>query len=81
MKKYFWTTGLFSFVILLLFACNRLDELPKNHAIGKIIAITGQCYGEMVLIEVENPKGIGLPGLLPYDLKENKQTSVMLIVN
>lgn len=54
-------------VFLLLFSlmvvgCEKKEELLPNHAKGKIIAVTTQCYGEVVVIEVENPKGIGLSG-------------------
>lgn len=54
-------------VFILLFnligaGCEKEEELPPNHAKGKIIAVTSQCYGEIVVIEVENPKGIGFSG-------------------
>jgi len=49
-------------LILMWVRCNKDDELPPHHAKGTIIAVTGGCYGEIVLIEVENPKGIGLKG-------------------
>jgi hypothetical protein len=42
--------------------CEKDKELPPYHAKGKIIAVTTQCYGEVVVIEVEKPKGIGFPG-------------------
>ncbi len=42
--------------------CEKEEELPPNTAKGKIIIVTRQYYGETVLIEVENPKGIGLSG-------------------
>mgnify|MGYP000848892791 CR=1 FL=1 len=44
------------------FSCEKAEVLPPNHAKGKIIAVTALCYGEIVLIEVENPKGIGVDG-------------------
>ena len=43
---------------LIVVGCNKY-ELPPFQAKGKIIAVTSMCYGEIVLIEVENPKGIG----------------------
>ena len=49
-------------VILLTSGCKNDDELLPNHAKGEIIAVTGGCYGEIVLIEVENPSGIGTSG-------------------
>lgn len=42
--------------------CAKEDELPPFHAKGKIIAVTSMCYGEVVLIEVEAPKGLGVKG-------------------
>jgi hypothetical protein len=59
-----------SFVFLLLSlmgaGCEKQEELPPNTAKGKIIVVTGQCYRETVLIEIENPKGIGLQGTFSF---------------
>jgi hypothetical protein len=52
--------------------CEKDEGLPPYHAKGKIIDITGGCYGEIVLIEVEKPKGIGFPGTFSYEGKENE---------
>ncbi|MPQ46285.1 hypothetical protein GCQ56_04625 [Marinifilum sp. N1E240] len=55
---------LFIFTCLFLFigvGCEKDDELPSYHAKGTIIEITGGCYGEIVIIDVEEPQGIGLP--------------------
>ena len=41
---------------------NEQEKLPLNHAKGTIIDVTSQCYGEVVLIEVDNPQGIGTAG-------------------
>jgi hypothetical protein len=61
MKSNYLILGLVScFLSLFSFACERTDVLPPNHAKGKIIAVTSLCYGEIVLIEVEKPKGIGV---------------------
>jgi hypothetical protein len=49
-------------IVTFLFSCERLETLPSNQAKGKIIIVTGFCYGEAVIIEVNNPKGIGLQG-------------------
>jgi hypothetical protein len=49
-------------VVLLGLGCEKEKELPPYHAKGKIIAVTSQCYGEVVVIEVENPKEVGLSG-------------------
>ena len=74
-------TTIFKISIILLFlslmgaGCEKEEELPPNHAKGKIILVTVQCYGETVLIEVENPKGIGKSGTFSYMGKENKKIS------
>ena len=41
---------------------NEPEKLPLNHAEGTIINVTTRCYGEVVLIEVNNPLGIGTQG-------------------
>jgi hypothetical protein len=51
---------IFLFLSLIGAGCEKEDELPPFHAKGKIIAVTAMCYGEIVLIEVENPKGLGV---------------------
>jgi hypothetical protein len=53
--------------------CDKDEKLPPYHAKGKIIEVTGGCYGEIVLIEVENPTGIGLPGTFPEPGKEDEE--------
>lgn len=63
--------------IFLLFSligagCEKEDELLPYHAKGKIITVTSMCYGEVVLIEVEEPKGIGLSGTFSYLGNENE---------
>ena len=57
-------------LILMGVRCNKDDKLPLYHAKGTIIAVTGGCYSETVLIEVENPKGIGLKGTFSTLRKE-----------
>jgi len=59
-------------VVLLGAGCGKEEELPPFHAKGKIIEVTGGCYGETVLIEVETPKGIGLSGTFSYPGDENE---------
>lgn len=49
-------------VMILGSGCEKNGELTPYHAKGKIIVVTGMCYGETVLIEVEEPSGIGLAG-------------------
>ena len=57
-----------------LYSCEK-DNLEPFHAKGRIIEITSGCYGEVVLIEVENPKGICEAGTFAfYGEKENKIT-------
>ena len=62
-------------ILLLAFmmtGCEKEEKLPPFYAKGRIIAVTSMCYGEVVLIEVENPKGIGLPGTFSYIGENNK---------
>jgi hypothetical protein len=59
-------------VVLLGAGCEKEEELPPFHAKGKIIEVTGGCYGEIVLIEVETPKGIGLSGTFSYPGDESE---------
>ena len=59
-------------VVLLGAGCEKDEDLSPNHAKGKIIEVTSGCYGEIVLIEVENPKGIGLSGSFSYPGDENE---------
>jgi len=53
--------GVVLLITLIVVGCHK-DELPPFQAKGKIIAVTAMCYGEIVLIEVENPTGIGVAG-------------------
>ena len=72
MKKNFVIPGLLFCLLCLFFSsCEREEALPPYHAKGKIILITVRCYGEAVLIEVENPKGIGLKGTFSTFNKDN----------
>ncbi len=50
------------FLVFLGIACEKDEQLPPNQAKGKIIAVTARCYGEIIVIEVENPEGIGVEG-------------------
>ena len=63
MGKIILKTGI---AFLLLFVteagCEKKAELPLYHAKGSIIAVTSQCHSDMVVIEVENPKGVGKKG-------------------
>ncbi len=61
MKKIFFKISYIFLLLSLMGAgCEKDEELPPFHAKGKIIAVTTMCYGETVLIEVENPKGLGV---------------------
>lgn len=61
-------------VILIATGCNK-EELPPFHAKGKIIAVTAGCYGENVLIEIEDSKGIGVAGTFaPIEDETNRIT-------
>ena len=51
-----------SFCLIAFISACESDELQPFHAKGEIIAVTGGCYLDVVLIEVENPKGIGNAG-------------------
>jgi hypothetical protein len=61
------------FIALIGTGCKK-EELEPFHAKGRIIEITGGCYGEIVLIEVENPKGIGEAGTFNYLGEEKRIT-------
>jgi len=52
--------------------CDKNDKLPSYQAKGTIIEITGGCYGEIVLIEVEEPQGIGLAGVFSVSGKHDE---------
>jgi len=61
-------------IILTAFSCEKEEEiLPSNHAEGRIIQIFGGCYGELIMIEVENPEGIGLPGTFAFPGNEESR--------
>jgi hypothetical protein len=66
MKPTFLRVSASILLMTLMWAGCKEEELPPNQAKGKIILVTGQCYGETVLIEVENPKGIGLSGTFSF---------------
>jgi hypothetical protein len=63
------------FVVFLGAGCEKEEDLPPDHAKGKIIEVTGGCYGEIVLIEVKSPEGIGLPGTFSYPGDEDEAIS------
>ena len=57
-------------IALAAFSCEKAEEevLPTNQAEGKIIHTFAMCYGYWLMIEVENPKGIGQDGVFPIGL-------------
>ena len=59
-------SALILLLVLMAVGCKKEEELPPNTAKGKIIIVTGQCYGETVLIEIENPNSIGLSGTFSF---------------
>lgn len=54
---------LFSFISA---GCQKEGEPITNRAKGEIILITGMCYGEAVIIEVDDPVGIGKEGSFSF---------------
>jgi hypothetical protein len=62
MKSTFLKIFIFIVLVTLILAGCKKEDLEPFHAKGKIIEITSGCYGEIVLIEVENPEGIGEAG-------------------
>ncbi len=51
----------------LAFSCEKTEEiLPPNQAKGRIIETFRMCYGYWVMIEVDNPKGIGVEGTFAF---------------
>lgn len=62
MKSILLKTCFFILFLGSAFTGCKKDELEPFHAKGRIIEITSGCYNEIVLIEVENPKGIGQAG-------------------
>jgi hypothetical protein len=75
MKRTYLILGFAFCLVLIIFSCERVEVLPPNQAKGKIILVTGLCYGEAVIIEVENPKGIGLAGTFSTPGRESEAIS------
>lgn len=62
-----WPNFLFLFLLLLfmsaLSGCDKDENyLPVKSVVGRIIGVTGMCYGDIVMIEVYNQKGLGVSG-------------------
>jgi len=72
MKQIILKPMLFTLLFILITgaSCEKGNEeqLPPNHAKGKIIDISGWCYQESIWIEVEQPEDIGSAGSWsPFD--------------
>ncbi len=61
-KSVFWITSFFVGAIILAGSCEKKDTYTVYQAKGHVITQLGQCAGESILIEVDDPVGIGLPG-------------------
>jgi hypothetical protein len=60
MKAILKIIALCGIIVLTAFSCEKEEEiLPPNQAKGRIIETFRMCYGYWLMIEVENPKGIG----------------------
>ena len=57
------------------FSCEKTEEevLPTYQAEGKIIQTFRACYGYWVMIEVDNPKGIGVEGTFAFPFDEQSR--------
>jgi len=53
-------------ILFMALSCGKEESLPEGEAKGKIIETFGQCYGFWVMIEVEEPKGIGMSGTFAF---------------
>ena len=53
-------------IVLTAFSCEKEEVLLPYHVNGRIIQIFTRCYGEWIMIEVENPKGIGMEGTFAF---------------
>lgn len=59
--------GITLFLLMVGVGCEKEEKLSLNEAKGKVLGVTGPCFGNAVYIEVENPKGIGEKGIFPKD--------------
>ena len=67
MKAMFKKIALCGIIALMAFSCEKEEEiLPPNQAKGRIIETFRMCYYYWVMIEVDNPKGIGVEGTFAY---------------
>jgi hypothetical protein len=54
-------------IISMAFSCKKEEVLSPHQAKGKVLAKFAMCYGAWVMIDVENPKGIGKAGEFIYN--------------
>lgn len=73
MKTVIKTIFLCGIIVLTTFGCEKEEVLPLNHAKGRIIQTFKMCYGDWIMIEVENPEGIGLPGTFAFPGNEESR--------
>jgi hypothetical protein len=60
------------------FSCGEEENnLPDNQAKGRIIEVLDGCYGEIVMIEIETPKGLGSQGSFSRDNSEIKYSNAV----
>jgi hypothetical protein len=70
MKAVIFNILIYAVLVITFSSCENTKELPPFHAKGTIIGVTALCYGEVVIIEVENPLGIGFAGMLPSSTED-----------
>ena len=68
--KIFFLCGI---IVFSAFSCEKEEVLPSNQAKGRIVQIFTRCYGEWIMIEVENPKGIGMEGTFAFPGNEESR--------
>lgn len=60
-------------IVFTAFSCEKEEVLRPYHAKGRIVQIFTRCYGECIMIEVENPKGIGMEGTFAFPGNEESR--------
>jgi len=64
---------LIGLTISMAFSCTKEEKLPANQAEGTILQTFRACYGYWIMIEVENPKGIGVSGTFAFPGDEDSR--------
>ncbi len=76
MKSIIKILFLYGIIVLMAFSCKKTEEtLPTQLAEGKIIQTFAMCYGYWMMIEVENPEGIGVEGTFAFPGHEESRIS------